>query len=167
MMNEFCNGCGLCCELIPVKNGDNVLVRDGFQILDEEFRSFLIKVETEQAKEIDLNYTTRILELFPDAEFFRCRYFKENQCVITEKHPLCRNFPSSPLAIVPEECACVGEVFVKNEELRRRIRKIKEEILDYETLISAGDKDSSSYKKIIENLNRFVAKYKDFGSENW
>ena len=56
---------------------------------------------------------------------------------------------------------------MKNEELKRKIRMIKEEMLDYETLIASGDKDSSSYKKIIENLARFITKYKDYGSENW
>lgn len=167
MMNIFCNGCGMCCKLIPIKKGENILVRDGFQIIDEEFQSFLIKYEPEQAKDVNKEYTERILDLFPDVEFYKCSYFADNKCTINRKPSLCRDFPYSPLAIVPEECACLGEVFIKNEELKRRIRKIKEEILDYETLISTGDKDSTSYRKIIDNLNRFVTKYKDFGSDNW
>ncbi len=159
-MNIFCNGCGMCCKLIPVKSGDNILVRDGFQIIDDEFQSFLIKIDTES-----IDGASR--ELFSDVEFFRCKYLINDKCTIDTKPPVCTNYPSSPLAIVPEECACIGDIFIKNEELKRKIRKIKEEILDYEVLISTDDKDSASYKKIIENLNRFVNKYKDFGSEDW
>ena len=167
-MNVFCNGCGMCCKIIPVKIGDSVVVRDGFQIIDEEFMSCLSELSEKQALDTDKNYVKAVREIFYDVKFYRCSYLnQDNKCTADTKPSFCNSFPSTPLAMVPEECACLGDVFMKNEQLKRKIRMIKEEILDYETLIENGDKDAASYKKIVENLTRFVTKYKDFGSDNW
>ena len=118
-MNEFCNNCGMCCKLIPVKNGDNVLVRDGFQVIDENFQSYLIKLELNEAQQIDMEYTERVLNIFPDVEFYRCKYINDDKCTINRNHPLCNEFPCSPLAIVPQECGYLGEIFIKNDKSRR------------------------------------------------
>lgn len=167
-MNVYCNGCGMCCKLIPVKNGDGVLVRDGFQIIDEEFFSGLYELSEETANNINKKYVESVLNIFPDVKFYGCKHLSDNnKCLLKEKPPVCVNFPSTALAMLPDECACIGDIFVKNEQLKRRIRMIKEEIMDYEILIENGDKNSASYKKIIDNLTRFVTKYKDFGSEDW
>lgn len=167
-MNVFCNGCGMCCKLIPVKSGDNILVRDGFQLIDDEFFSGLTELSDENARSISEEYVATVKEIFADVKFYSCKFLSDNnKCTLKEKPSVCINFPSTALALVPDGCDCAGDIFVKNEELKRKIRKIKEEILDYETMIANGDKDSASYKKIIENLTRFVTKYKDFGSDFW
>lgn len=167
-MDAFCNGCGMCCKVIPVKSEDNVLVRDGFQIIDEKFFNSLIRLDFAEALSINESYVKKVQELFPDVEFYKCGHLSgDNKCSLDKKPIVCQNYPSTSLAIVPDECCYLGEIFIKNEQLKRKIRMIKEEILDYETLIELGDKDSASYKKIVENLTRFVKKYKDFGSEMW
>ena len=167
-MNVYCNGCGMCCKLIPVKDGDCVLVRDGFQIIDEDFFSGLYELSEDDAKSINKNYVESILKVFSDIKFYGCKNLSsDNKCLLEERPIFCANFPSTALAMIPEECACLGDIFIKNEQLKCKIRKIKEEILDYEMLIENGDKNSASYKKIIDNLTRFVTKYKDFGSEDW
>ena len=167
-MNVFCNGCGMCCKLIPIKSGDCILVRDGFQLVNEEFLAGLQELSDEAAKEISESYVEKVHELFPDVKFYSCSHLLDkNVCEFDTKPSVCQNFPSTALAMVPDECACLGDIFMKNEALKHKIRMIKEEILDYETLIESGDKDSASYKKIIENLTRFITKYKDFGSTNW
>lgn len=167
-MSVFCNDCGMCCKIIPVRKGDNVLVRDGFQTPDEVFFSNLVPLTKDSACKINEDYVKKVQSIFPHVKFYSCKCLDgNNKCSLNEKPSVCKNFPNTALAIVPDECNCLGEVFIKNEELKRKIRMIKEEVLDYETLISAGDKDSGSYKKIVENLYRFIAKYKDFGSEDW
>ena len=167
-MNVFCNCCGMCCRIIPLKRGDNVLVRDGFQVADEDFLSNLVPLTEEEAQEINFAYVDSVRNIFPDVELYRCGNLSEDfKCKLSQKPPVCKDFPKSPLALVPDECSCLGDVFMKNEELKRKIRMIKEEILDYESLIAIGDKDAASYKKIVENLMRFIKKYKDFGSDNW
>ena len=168
MMNVLCNGCGMCCRIIPVCQRNNVMVRDGLQPIDESFLSGLVRLPNDEAEKLNIEYVNKIRDIFPDAVFYSCKYISENnECTMEKKPSVCYSFPSSPLAIVPDECGSLGEVFMKNEELKRKIRMIKEEILDYETLIDRGDKDSESYKKIIENLKRFITKYKEYGSENW
>jgi len=167
-MDSLCNQCGICCKLIPVKCADKILVRDGFQIPTTEFEKLLYPLTTEEACNINKNYVEKVRSIFPDARFYGCKGLSEdNQCTIKEKPEFCKEYPSSALAIIPEECGFSGEIFIKSEELKRKIRKIKEEILDYETLIITDSKNAGSYKKIIENLTRFINKYSDFGSNNW
>lgn len=167
-MEVLCNHCGMCCRVIPVDIENNILVRDGFQVIDDNFAENLIPISLDEAMDVDLEYVERIQELFPDISFCKCRHLTdENKCGLGTLPALCNKFPSSPLAFVPDCCGYLGAVFLKNEELKRKIRMIKEEILDYESLIASGDKDSASYKKIIENLTRFITKYNDFGSQNW
>lgn len=167
-MNVFCNGCGMCCKLIPIKDGDGVLVRDGFQIVDEEFFSGLYELSETAAKKLNTKYVESIHNIFPDVKFYSCKHLSpDNKCSLNEKPSVCINFPSTALAMIPEECSCLGDIFIKNEQLKHKIRMIKEEIMDYEILIENGDKNSASYKKIIDNLTRFVTKYKDFGSLDW
>lgn len=167
-MDVFCNECGMCCKIIPVKRGDNVLVRDGFQIPDLSFFENLIPLTKASARKINSDYVNKVQSIFPHVKFYSCKHLSEDyKCSLDKKPSVCEKFPSTALALVPDECFYMGEVFMDNEELKRKIRMIKEEILDYETLIELGDKDSASYKKIIENLNRFILKYKDFGAENW
>ncbi|MBQ7127289.1 YkgJ family cysteine cluster protein [bacterium] len=164
----MCNHCGMCCRLIPVNEDGNYIVRDGFQILEENFSEYLIKLSYDEAKSVNESYVNKILNLFPNAIFYKCKYNSDtNTCTIDDKPYYCSNYPSTPVAIVPDECSHLGSIFIKNEALKQRIRKIKEEILDYEVLISLQDKDSSSYRKIIENLNRFIKKYADFGANDW
>lgn len=167
-MKKMCNHCGMCCNLIPVNEDGNYIVRDGFQILEENFSEYLIKLSDKEAREINIDYVDKITKSFPNVKFYKCKYNSNlNICTVNDKPYYCNKFPSTPVAIVPDECSHLGSIFVKNEELKQRIRKIKEEILDYEILISLKDKDSESYKKIIENLNRFIKKYADFGSNDW
>ena len=168
MMDVVCDCCGMCCKLIPVKNGDSVLVRDGFQLIEEDFQSFLCEISEYTARSINEDYVEKVKSIFSDIKFYSCKNLSaDNKCLSDKKPFFCERFPSSALAIVPDGCWYAGEIFIKNEQLKRKIRMIKEEILDYTTVIENKDKDSESYKKIIENLNRFITKYKDFGSENW
>ncbi len=167
-MDSICKDCYICCKIIPVSKDGNMLLRDGLQSVDEDFLQAVYELSEDEALIIDADYVQKVGEIFPDAKFYGCKNFNsENGCSLEEKPNFCKIFPKSPLAIVPDACAYLGEVFINNEELKRKIRMIKEEILDYQNLIESGDKDASSYKKIIENLNRFIMKYKDFGSENW
>ena len=143
-------------------------MRDGFQIPTDEFEKLLTPITSVEACNINQEYVQKVREVFPDARFYSCKALSEgNKCTLEKKPAFCGDFPCSPLAIIPDECGYTGEIFMKNEELKRKIRKIKEEILDYETLIEIGDKDSNSYKRIVDNLKKFIQKYADFGANDW
>ena len=167
-MNSLCNNCSLCCRLIPTVNNGECIVRDGIQQIDSDFFKFLSPLSIENARSIDKNYVNYVLNIFPDANFYSCKNLsEENSCALNELPRFCIDFPATPLALIPEECSCSGHVFLLNEELKSKIRKIKEEILEYEALIKSDEKNSKSYQKIIDNLRRFVNKYAQYGSNDW
>lgn len=161
-MTNFCNHCGLCCKLIPAINGN--IIRDGKQPIEK----FFIPISIDQALNINENYVKKVQSLFPEAKFYTCKYVSENkQCTNSHMPESCINYPSSPLAIIPDECGFSGEIFIKYETLKQKIRKLKEEIVHYESLIITNPKEKNNYKKIIDSHNRFIKKYEQFGSLNW
>jgi hypothetical protein len=128
----------------------------------------LKELTDEEAISIDENYVNQVRLVFPEVVFYACKCVGEdNLCHADTISDLCKAYPSSELAFIPDECGYLGEIFLKNESLKRKIRKFKEEILDYETQIESGSKDSESYKKIVQNLKRFIQKYAEYGSGNW
>lgn len=161
-MNNFCKKCGLCCKLIPIYNGS--IIRDGLQPVEE----FYIPLGLENALYINENYVKNVQNIFPDAEFYTCKYLSnDNLCTKPEMPEACKKFPETPLAFIPEQCGYSGEIFIKSEALKQKIRKYKEEILNYETLIIANPKEKNCYKKIISTLNNHIKKYEKYGSLNW
>lgn len=167
-MNNLCKHCGICCKLIPIDPEKNVILRDGIQNLDEDFKTQLVKLSIEEAKIINKNYVENIQELFPNANFFSCKHLSiDNLCTSFEKHELCKRYPETPIAIIPEDCGYYGEIFIKLEEVKQKVRKYKEEIIYYEALINSGCKEEKVYYKIIDSLNKFIEKYIPFGAENW
>lgn len=165
---DLCKNCGLCCKLIPIDSEIKNLLRDDIQPIEDKFAKNLIILDLDEAKSINENYVNSVLEIFPDASFCRCKYLsKLNLCTNRNKPEFCIQFPSSPLAFVQDECGFSGEVFVKKEALKQKIRKFKEEIVYYEALIASGDNDSAGYQKIIHSLNRYIEKYRLYGSHQW
>ena len=161
-MNEFCKYCGLCCKIIPVKNGK--IIKNNCQI---EFEN-LIKLTYENACNINKQFVEDIKNFVGETDFYKCKYISENNLCTNPNMPeTCKNFPADALAIVPEECCYIGEIFLKREELKQKVRKYKEEIIHYEALINSGDKDKSAYEKIIKSLKKFIDKYALYGSRNW
>ena len=167
-MNVCCKNCFNCCKVIPIDFNRQSFLRDGLQPLDEEFLNMLIPLSIEEARNINEFYVENVHEKFPDAEFYKCSHLNsEDICTNEDKHEYCKNFPSHPLAILPEDCDYYGEIFMKSEELKQKVRKYKEEIIYYEAMIASGCKDEKVYQKIITSLQRFIDKYIPFGSEEW
>ena len=161
-MNEFCKYCGLCCKIIPAKNG--IVIREGFS---DSFGN-LIQLTTQEACQINKKFVKDIKNILGDVDFYKCKFVSDgNICSNPNKPNSCINYPSNPLDIVPEECCYIGEIFLKREELKQKIRRYKEEIVHYEALINSDDKESSSYRKIIKTLQKHIDNYSIYGSDNW
>ena len=144
MEKDYCNKCGRCCDRIAVDFSRNILYRDGIQPLTPDFVGFLIKGEQKDA-----------------VTFCTCKFLVNNLCTNPNKPDICKNYPSSPFAFLPEDCGYYGYIFTKHENFMQKIRKLKEEILHYETLmLSAPKDDAKQYAKIIEQHKRFIDKYK-------
>ena len=146
MEENYCNKCGACCQNIAVDFLNMVMFRDGIQPLTQEFVNMLEKVEIRE------NIT-----------LCRCKYLKNNLCTNENKPQECVDYPKSPFAFLPENCGYEGEIFTKHEQIKQKIRKLKEEIVHYEAML-AQDK---SVQKIIDRHKAFINKYKMYGSETW
>ena len=103
-----------------------------------------------------------------ETQFFRCRFISDdNVCTNPDLPDSCKDFPSCGISIVPDECTYAGKVFLLSEEIKQKVRKTKEEILHYETMIISDSKNKKSYEKIIRSLEKFNDKYKPLGSDMW
>ncbi len=146
MEKDYCKKCGACCKNIAVDFEKKVIFRDGIQPLTKDFADILVKKETRG-----------------NVTICSCKFLENNLCNNPNKPQECINYPSSPFAFLPNDCGYEGDIFIKHEHIKQKIRKLKEEILHYETLL-AHDK---SVQKIIDRHNAFIAKYKMYGSEDW
>ena len=120
-MNNLCVKCGICCRLMAINWEEKVLLRDGIQPLDENFEENLIPFSKSDARNINEYYVKNVQSIFPNAEFFSCKYLSDrNVCTCTPKPEICRNFPSSPFAFLQENCGFTGEIFLKKEAVMQK-----------------------------------------------
>ena len=160
--NDVCKNCGLCCNNIPFKEG--FVIRDGFHKQEDFFEA----LQNHQLQNCNEKYREFVQNLLQNVEFLTCKYFKNGiGCTNPNPPEYCINYPNTAISIVDEDCYFAGENFLKLEQLKQRIRKYKEEILIYQTLIDNNDKDKSSYQRIINNHKKQIDKYKLLGSEDW
>ena len=165
-MESLCKKCGICCKYIPVDVVNRKLLWNSVQPLTEEFESMLLPISDLKLQNMGEIFSERNLNC--DVQIFKCKHLiNENHCSNPNMPNECKDFPSKPFAFIPDECGYYGEQFLLSEDLKQKIRKMKEEILNYEVLMTTNPKESRSYVRIIEQLNRFIQKYSVFGSEDW
>jgi len=163
-MNDFCKKCGCCCRLIPADAEKKLLFRNGIQDLPEDFSKMLSPAPFVP----DSEYVKNISASYPNVKFYTCKYLSANNlCMNPSKPENCEQFPSLPFSLLPENCGYEGVIFLKNEKLKQKIRKIKEEIVHYEALIISDEKNKENYEKIIKSKKGIVAKYTQYGSLDW
>ena len=149
MTENFCNKCGECCKNIEADFEAKVLYWDGKQLLTEEFADMLQKTEKHN--------------------IYSCKFLENNLCTNENKPEICSNYPSSPFVNLPENCTCCGYIFMQKEKIKQQIRRLKEEIIHYDAIIvSINDKkEQNRLQKIITAKEKFIEKYKEYGSEDW
>ena len=146
-MNKlFCNKCGECCKNIVIDFEKKILYRDGIEPLTQEFEKMLIPFDKKD-----------------NVTLCKCKFLENNLCTNSAKPTQCIIFPSSPFAFLPENCGYEGDVFIKLEKEKQKIRKLKEEIIYYNTML---EKDKS-VQRIIDRHQAFIDKYKMYGSHDW
>lgn len=173
--------CGKCCrvattsvpyaELIELaKNGDES-AKDFLKIF-EPYSS------AEEAKKVERGTVDNILNtLLKDGNnteqitFYKCKYIREdNLCGIYQNRPeLCERFPTSMFAIVPPGCGYEGWAFKNREELKNRIRKLKELRLELES-DSKISNDAVILKRnneAIKKIDEIITHYSKYGSKDW
>lgn len=179
---SLCKMCGKCCRLVTIPYSlDHVkkLAMEG----DERAQDFVDLFEPyesiDAARRVDNDTVENIIKLFKlggkydekTLTFYRCRYIQpDNLCSnYNNRRILCKHFPSTPWAIVPVGCGFEGWLFWKREEIKQRVRKEKEELLELKFL-KKKIKDEDTLKRMIlveQRLQRNIDLFKKYGSEDW
>ncbi len=178
----LCKMCGKCCRVVTTSIPYPKL-KEMAESGDKgacDFLSLFIPYDSiEEAKKIDASIVENIIDGLKDdgnyneaeTTFYYCRYLQDdNLCSNYENRPaLCRHCPSTPWVIVPPGCGFEGWLFWKREEIKQRVRKEKEELLELK-LLRKRTTNEETLKKIStveQKLQRNIDIYKKYGSENW
>ena len=178
----LCNMCGKCCRVvttsIPYKGLLEMSAKGDKGAKD--FLSLFVPYESiETARKVDAEVVDNIINRLIDdgnyredeITFYGCKYLQDNNlCSRYENRlDLCRHCPSSPWSIVPPGCGFEGWLFWQREEIKQKIRRSKEELLEL-NLLRMRTKDEETLKRIssVEHkITKNIEAYKKYGSDNW
>ncbi len=178
---SLCKMCGKCCRMATISQSYEEIKKleaEGHQGAKDFLSIFEPYESLDQAREVDKETVDKIINLHKldgkyneNMRFYQCKYIqKDNLCGRYLQRPtLCNHFPSSPWAIVPEGCGFEGWLFWKREEIKQKVRKEKEELLELE-LLKKKTTNQETLKKIElveQKLTRNINLYKEYGSQDW
>ncbi len=179
---HLCHMCGKCCRVvttsIPYKKLLDMAKKGDKGAKD--FLSLFVPYDSiEAARKVDAGIVDNIINRLIDdgnynedeITFYGCKYLLDNNlCSRYETRlDLCKHCPSSPWSIVPPGCGFEGWLFWQREEIKKKIRRSKEELIELK-LLRLRTKDEETLKKIssVENkIFKNIDAYKKYGSENW
>lgn len=145
-----------------------------------DFLSLFVPYESiEEARKVDASIVDNIIHhkmedgIYNEADttFYYCKYLQDNNlCSRYESRlTLCKHCPSSPWVIVPPGCGFEGWLFWQREEIKQKVRRYKEELLELE-LLRKKTQDTETVNKILaveQKIKKNIDMYKKYGSENW
>lgn len=178
---RLCLMCGRCCRVVttPIPYDKIILfANEG----DEESRDFLNIFESypsiDAARKVHPEVVDNILAVLEksgksteEVTFYKCKYLLDNNsCEKYENRPeLCKRFPSSPWAVVPPGCGYEGWMFKYKEELKQKIRKQKESLIELEALLKTTEtpQDIEKIQNATAKINKTVELFAKYGSRDW
>lgn len=180
--DDLCLMCGLCCRVATTSTPYRKL-KEMCEAGDKGAMDFLSIFEPyesiEAARKVSPQTVDNIINGLKadnnyreeDMTFYCCKYLlDDNSCSRYEDRMLlCKHFPATAWAIVPPGCGYEGWLFMKREEVKQKIRKLKEELLELELVKSKTTSPDillkiSAVQNKMQNSIKLYAKY---GSENW
>lgn len=178
---DICLKCGKCCRLLPSGKSYSelcALAESGDKTAVNFLKLFLPYQTEDEPLEIDESYVRRITAQNKnkygndyETHFYYCRYLNEdNTCTVYDMRPkLCKNYPKNAFTVVPENCAYEGYLFEAMEDIKKYVRKTKEELM--EIAIFKKDCNTPAELRKYENLEKkyimLIDKYRAYGSEDW
>ncbi len=179
---HLCHMCGKCCRVVTTSLSYAELKQmeqDGDKGAVDFLSLFVPYDSIESARNVDAGVVDNIINrLKSDGSFdekkitfYGCKYLQDNNlCSRYETRlDLCKHCPSTPWSVVPPGCGFEGWLFWQREEIKQKIRKSKEELLELK-LLRMRTKDENTLQKIniVEHkIQRGIDFYKKYGSENW
>lgn len=179
---SLCKMCGKCCRVVTTSLPYEKLckMRDENDAGACDFLSLFEPFDSvESARKVDEETVDNIINLleqdgnFPDEgiTFYTCKYLRDdNLCSNYENRPrLCRYCPSTPWSIVPPGCGFEGWLFWKREEVKQKIRKAKEELIELKLLKKKSINDDMLKKitTVEQKLQKNIDAYAKYGSYMW
>lgn len=180
--DDLCRKCGLCCRVATTTTPYKKLLEmkeEGDQGAIDFLSVFVPYESIDAAREVSAETVDNIIKCLSidgnykesDMTFYKCKFLDDNNlCTRYENRLLlCKHFPASPWAIVPPGCGYEGWLFMKREEAKQKIRKIKEELLELQLLKKKTNSLDIQLKiaSVEKKMQNTVELFKKYGSENW
>lgn len=179
---HLCHMCGKCCRVVTTSIPYNKLqeMAKNNDKGAKDFLSLFVPFSSiDEARNVDAEIVDNIINRLKEDEnykedeitFYTCKYLQDNNlCSRYETRlDLCKHCPSSPWVIVPPGCGFEGWLFWQREEIKQKIRRSKEELLELK-LLKMRTNDKEALQKIVAVENKILKNidyYKKYGSENW
>lgn len=179
---HLCNMCGKCCRVVTTST-PYAQLKSMAESGDKGATDFLSLFEPypsiEAARNVDADVVDNIINRLKNdgkfdennITFYGCRFLQDNNlCSRYETRlDLCKHCPSTPWSIVPPNCGFEGWLFWQREEIKQKIRKSKEELLELKILrMKTIDKEVLKKIDAVEHkIQKSIDFYKKYGSENW
>lgn len=179
---HLCHMCGKCCRMSTTSTPYEELKKlaaEGHQGAIDFLSIFVPYKSIEEARKVEPDVVDNIIKhqkedgKYNEANltFYGCKYLgKDNLCSRYETRlDLCKHCPSTPWSIVPPGCGFEGWLFWQREEIKKKIRLEKEELLDLK-LLRLKTTNEEVLKKITlveHKIQKSIDLYKKYGSENW
>lgn len=186
-MNEFINSrpqrlclmCGRCCRMSTTQFSHQELTKlaeEGDQGAIDFLDIFVPYESVEEARKLDAPIVNNIINNLDkdkreDVTFYHCKHIQDNNyCGNYEnRRDLCRNFPSTAWAVAPPGCGYEGWLFQKQEEIKAKVRKWKESILEYKAELNneKAPEIRAKIELVIEKTQKLIDSYAKYGSADW
>lgn len=179
---HLCHMCGKCCRVVTTST-TYAQLKSMAESGDKGATEFLSLFEPypsiEAARNVDADVVDNIINRLKNdgkfdennITFYGCRFLQDNNlCSRYETRlDLCKHCPSTPWSIVPPNCGFEGWLFWQREEIKQKIRKSKEELLELKILrMKTIDKEVLKKIDAVEHkIQKSIDFYKKYGSENW
>lgn len=179
---SLCKMCGRCCRLSTTSTPYEDLLKmadEGDKGAIDFLSIFEPYSSIEEARSVDCEVVDNIIaRLSADGNydkneitFYHCKFIQpDNLCSKYKDRPiLCEHFPSTPWAITPPGCGFEGWLFWQREEIKQKVRKEKEELLELQ-LLKQRTNDLNTLDKINlveQKLIRNISMYQKYGSDDW
>lgn len=179
---HLCHMCGKCCRVVTTSTPYEELKKlanSGDKGAIDFLSLFVPYNSVEEARNIEPEVVDNIIRQLKNdnnfdetqTTFYGCKYLQDNNlCSRYETRlDLCKHCPSTPWSIVPPNCGFEGWLFWQREEIKKKVRLEKEELLDLK-LLRLKTTNEETLKKIDlveQKIKKSIALYKKYGSENW
>lgn len=179
---NLCNMCGNCCRIATTETPYKKLLElkaEGNQGAIDFLELFEPYKSIEDAKKVCAPIVNNVIKELKSIDnykedeltFYHCRFIgDDNLCSRYEtRKTLCNHFPSSPWAVVPPGCGFEGWLFMKREETKQRIRKVKEELLELQLLKNKNLSTEmlAKIEAVEKKMHNSIELHKKHGSEFW